>query len=232
MSGDEAIGDIVQVPLPGVYYAVVTQNDDPDCRVKVRFPWLPGGDHDQSHWALIAAPMAGDKFGTYVLPEVDDTVVVAFVSGDIRFPVILGGVWNETDKPPEDNGDGKNEFRLIKSRSGHRLLFDDSDEVQVAFADKTNANQAGCGKFSGKKLKLAAPSGNGGKGVALSSLSGDLHIHCPNGKLTVKGMKVEVTAAAKLSVSAKDGLKAESSAPGKLCASQGAKFQGAQVKVG
>jgi hypothetical protein len=33
--------------LGGVYYAIVTQNDDPEGpggRVKVRYPWMPEGD--------------------------------------------------------------------------------------------------------------------------------------------------------------------------------------------
>ena len=66
-----ATGDMT---LPGVYYGIVTQNKDPDNlnRIKVRLPWLDKGDVDQAHWAQLATPMEGDKFGFYTLPDIDD----------------------------------------------------------------------------------------------------------------------------------------------------------------
>ena len=64
--------------LGGVYYAIVTQNDDPEGpggRIKVRYPWMPEGDRDQSYWAPIVVPMIGAEFGTYTLPDVNDEVL-------------------------------------------------------------------------------------------------------------------------------------------------------------
>ena len=62
----------------GVTVGVVTNNQDPDGlgRVKVRFPWL--SDDDESFWARVVTPMAGNGRGLYLLPEVDDEVLVAF----------------------------------------------------------------------------------------------------------------------------------------------------------
>jgi hypothetical protein len=137
--------------LCGIYYGIVCQNKDEEgkvARVKVRFPWLPGGDKDQAHWALLAVLMEGEKFGTYTVPEIDDTVMVVFLHGDIRRPVVIGGMWNKTDTPPEVNENGKNDFRFIKSRSGHRFLLDDSSKVKVVITDKDNKNYIGCGEFA------------------------------------------------------------------------------------
>ena len=133
--------------LCGVYYAIVTQNDDTEgsARVKVRYPWIDHGDEDQSFWAPISVPMCGDEFGTYVLPEVEDTVLVVFLAGDIRYPVVIGGAWSQTDPPPETNEDGSNDFRLIKSRSGHRLLLDDSDSGKIVLSDKSDKNMMSTG---------------------------------------------------------------------------------------
>src|SRR5664280_3415392 len=105
--------------ITGVVVGVVTNNQDPDGfgRVKVKFPWL--SDVDESDWARVAAPMAGNKRGFYFLPEVDDEVLVAFEHGDVRFPYVLGALWNGKDAPPATNGDGKNNVRVIQSRSGH-----------------------------------------------------------------------------------------------------------------
>jgi hypothetical protein len=38
--------------------------------------------------------------GTYVLPQIDDEVLVAFLNGDTRAPYIVGSLWNGGDKPP------------------------------------------------------------------------------------------------------------------------------------
>ena len=39
--------------------------------------------------------------GNYILPEVDDEVIVGFLDGDPRDPVIVGTLWNGKDRPPE-----------------------------------------------------------------------------------------------------------------------------------
>src|SRR6185437_12498879 len=86
--------------VKGVAVALVTQNNDPEksCRVKVRYPW-----HEQaseSYWARLAVPMAGDGRGVVLIPEVGDEVLVAFEREDLRFPYVLGALWNGKDKPP------------------------------------------------------------------------------------------------------------------------------------
>lgn len=126
----------------GVTIAVVTNVEDDDNlgRVKVKFPWLT--DDDESPWARVVTPMAGGDRGFYFLPEVDDEVLVAFEHGDMAFPYILGSLWNGKDKPPEKNDDGENNKRLIKSRSGHMIIFDDTeDKEQLIIQDKSGKNK-------------------------------------------------------------------------------------------
>ena len=128
--------------LYGVMIGIVTDNKDPEDlgRVKVKFPWLT--DQEASNWARVAASMAGKQRGLYFLPEVDDEVLVAFEHGDVRFPYILGGLWNGKDAPPVKNGDGKNNLRVIKSRSGHTITLDDTDgSEKISIADKTGKNE-------------------------------------------------------------------------------------------
>lgn len=125
----------------GVVVGIVTNNQDPDKmgRVKVRFPWL--SDDQESWWARIATVMAGGSRGSYFLPEVNDEVLVAFEHGDVRFPYVIGALWNGKDAPPTTNDDGKNNIREIKSRSGHILRFDDTDgNEKVVIVDKTGNN--------------------------------------------------------------------------------------------
>jgi uncharacterized protein involved in type VI secretion and phage assembly len=111
--------------VKGVATATVQNNKDPDGmgRVKVSYPWH--SKPSESYWARIAVPMAGKDRGAYFLPEVGDEVIVAFERGDLAHPCIVGSVWNGVDTTPGSNSDGKNDVRMIKSRKGHLLVFDD-----------------------------------------------------------------------------------------------------------
>lgn len=114
----------------GLAVALVTQNQDPEGlgRVRVRFPWF---DDAESFWARLSTPMAGKDRGLVLIPEVDDEVLVGFERNDIRFPYVLGGLWNGVDQPPTANDDGNNDRRLFKSRKGHTLMFDDGAQGVV-----------------------------------------------------------------------------------------------------
>ena len=54
-----------------------------------------------------------------------DEVLVAFERGDLRFPCVVGSLWNGDHKPPETNADGRNDIRTVRTRKGHALRFDD-----------------------------------------------------------------------------------------------------------
>jgi len=126
----------------GVVIAYVTNTKDPEQlgRVKVRFPWL--SDEDESDWARVLTPMAGNGTGIYFLPSVGDEVLVAFEQGMVEFPYILGGLWSRTDKPPETNSDGKNNLQLIHSRSGHIITLDDTKgSEKITIQDKSKNNK-------------------------------------------------------------------------------------------
>jgi hypothetical protein len=252
--------------LCGVYYGIVTQNDDPPPgpggRVKVRFPWMPEGERDGSHWAPVCVPMAGAGYGTYFIPEVEDVVYVMFIAGDISAPVVVGGAWNaEADEgsgagngtgngeeaprppqPPEANEDGKNDFRLIKSRSGHRLLFDDTDQTKLIVTDRKDENyvalgpHAKAGQSAKNTYEVAAPPGIIGtptEGVSFGALKGSLNILCPSGKLTIKGgTHVEITASASGDIKANGSLNASCGSKANLISKAAGKYNGSEVRIG
>ena len=104
---------------------IVTNNKDPEHlgRVKVELP-LRSRKYE-SGWARVTTLFAGKERGTYFLPDVGDEVLVTFIHGDITQPCVIGALWNGKDKPPEKNEDGKNNIRMIKSKSGHKIIFND-----------------------------------------------------------------------------------------------------------
>jgi len=130
---------LVETPSPnqgekffGVVLGVVEENNEvlsgepmPAIgRVKVSFPGL--GDNFKSGWAPCVRPMAGSGTGFYALPDKKDQVLVAFEYGDLSKPYVLGALWNAQQKPPADNADDRNAKKVLKSKAGHTITFDDT----------------------------------------------------------------------------------------------------------
>lgn len=224
----------------GLHYGVVCQNNDPDKldRIKVRLPWLDGGDKDQTHWAQLMTPMEGNKFGWYVLPDIDDVVVVMFLGGDVSQPVIIGGVWSTPDFSPEPNEDGKNNFRGYRSRSGSRLILDDSGKAKVVLADKTGKNMIGIGTFAkdGAGPNVCAvykPPMSGAEGIAISTMEGKLEMTCKDGKLTIEsGDNIKINAKTTISVKAGSDITLEGSSAGKLTSASPSHYDAPKISIG
>lgn len=164
--------------IPGVALAVVTNNEDPDAqgRIKVKYPWR--NIEDESFWARCTTPMAGGDRGVYFLPEVGDEVLVAFENGDIDYPVIIGSLWSGRMKPPETNSDGKNNRRLLKSRSGHLLIFDDTDgSERIEVIDKSGNNKVTI-DTSGRTITIES--------------DGDIELKAPKGKISLDAAEISL----------------------------------------
>ncbi len=177
----EEHADRIYEPVIGL----VTDNKDPDklSRVKVNFPFLPGTD--TSHWAPVVSLGAGEERGWYFLPELDDEVVVMFAHGDIRRPVVLGALWNGSDDPPDAN-DGANERRVIHSREGSRIEFDD-DAGTITFED------------GGGIGKIVISTENK---ITIEAMSGDVCIQAPDGELNIVAKEIKADASMNLHVAA------------------------------
>lgn len=96
---------------------------NPEGRVFVIFPLL---DEEQGYWVPVATAMAGKERGTWLMPEENDEVVVAFADGDINHPYIIGFLWNGQAKPPEMDPNK----RFIKTTQGHSILLDDTKDQE------------------------------------------------------------------------------------------------------
>ena len=175
----------------GVVMGIVTNNQDPKnmARVRVKFPWL--SDDHESWWARIAVPMAGPGRGTYFLPEVDDEVLVAFEHGDVQSPYVIGALWNGKDAPPTNNSDGKNNIRLIHSRSGHLVRLDDTDgDEKIEIIDKTGGNK-----------------------ITIKSSDNSMSLECTGKMKLHASMGIEITSDTDIKIQANTTMDIESTAP-------------------
>ena len=129
--------------------------------------------------------------GLYSIPEVEDEVLVLFMQGSQDVGIIAGQFWNGVDKPPDEIlkgppgaakteipaaqistakfNDGEtdattnNDRRIWKSRSGHLLVFDDTDGKEtVQIWDQTHT--------------LAFVFDSKDSAIFLTNSKGDIHI--------------------------------------------------------
>jgi uncharacterized protein involved in type VI secretion and phage assembly len=168
----------------GVYPAIVTNIVDPESlgRIELKFPWL-GSDADSVRaWSTLLSPYADDDQGFLVLPAVDTQVVVAFEAGDLRRPYIIGSAWNGKEAMPETPA-APNNKRLIKTRSGSLLEFDDTEGTPKITLSTS----------SGHKLVLD----DGASEVQLTHSNGCVIRFNAGGQIEVQAnATVEITAAA------------------------------------
>ncbi len=160
---------------PGVHIltGIVTNNkDERDLgRVKVKLPVL--GDDVESHWCRLVTIGAGPERGMQYTPEIDDEVLV--MGADINQLYVLGGMWNTRDMPPQKSGEavsaGRVVKRIIRSRTGHEVLLDDSDGGGgITILDST------------KKNKIVIDTANNSLELAVE---GDIKLQA-GGKLTIE----------------------------------------------
>ncbi|MCB0112586.1 MAG: phage baseplate assembly protein V [Caldilineaceae bacterium] len=202
LNSSDGFGADERHKIYGVVVGIVVDIQDPlnMGRVKVNFPWLADKEADtvamekdkdraHSYWARVMSFMAGAKRGAYFMPEPKDEVLVAFEYGEMDRPVVLGALWNKEDMPPESmDGDGKNDLRAIHSRSGHKFIFNDSDDApSIQIVDQTGNNSI---TIESKDNKMTI------------AVDGDLEIKA-GGKVAISaGQDMEISTQTKLTVSA------------------------------
>ncbi|HEX3759639.1 MAG TPA: phage baseplate assembly protein V [Kofleriaceae bacterium] len=169
---------------------IVTDNKDPSKlgRVKLKIPIL--SDQDTTFWCPIIMLGAGKNRGWFFIPEKDDEVLVMFEHGDLNRPLVVGALWNGKDKPPDKNPGGVPR-RVIKSRLGSKITFDD-DKKQLIIED-------GVGKG---KITFDSQANK----ITIEAIDGDVCFQTPADDMTIVAQSIEMTANTNLEVHAGDAM--------------------------
>jgi uncharacterized protein involved in type VI secretion and phage assembly len=169
---------------------IVTDNKDPSKlgRVKLKLPIL--SDQDTTFWVPIIMLGAGKNRGWFFIPEKDDEVLVMFEHGDLNRPLVVGALWNGKDKPPDKNPGGVPR-RVIKSRQGSKITFDD-DKKQLIIEDG-----AGKGKitFDSQANK-----------ITIEALDGDVCFQTPADDMTIVAQSIDLKANTNLEIYSGDAM--------------------------
>ncbi|MEM9189368.1 MAG: phage baseplate assembly protein V [Myxococcota bacterium] len=113
----------------GVYLGTVVAVDDPDGlgRVRIETDQYEDTDEDPT-WAPVARPMAGSATTVFFSPVESDQVLVSYLAGDVRQPVVTGYI-HTTENKPDDADHQKHTLRVDGLGS---ITFDEeASEIRI-----------------------------------------------------------------------------------------------------
>ena len=131
-----------------VQLATVTSVNDPEGLNRVEIRLLSHSESPQQEgvlWARVATPCAGGNKGAFFLPDVGDEVLVSFVNGDSRYPVVIGSLWNGTDAAPETlggSGDSVDRWTIV-GKNGTRIAIVEENPSQETISFTTPGGTSG-----------------------------------------------------------------------------------------
>ena len=142
-SSNEIIPFSVAKPVAQTQMAVVTDNNDSQGmgRVRVQMLWQQDTPH-KTDWIRVMTPDAGSSSdvsknrGQVFVPEVGDQVLIGFRYNDPSRPFVFGSLFHGNTAA---GGQANNNFKTIKTRSGHTLEFNDTSGAEsITITDKNN----------------------------------------------------------------------------------------------
>lgn len=208
--------------VPGLQVGVVTALEgDPegDERVRVRLPLV--SPDAEGAWARLCTDVAGPERGRVFRPEIDDEVIVGFLAGDPRHPVVIGAVHSGGQAAPIAAADDNHEKGYV-SREGIRWTVHEDKPALVL--ETPGGRKVELDDDAGV-IRLSDGDGNTvvleSSGITLES-SGDIVIKA-GGDVNVEGINVNLTGQAAVAC--------EGSAEAKLTSSGTVTVEGSLVKI-
>lgn len=238
--------DLKEQSFCAITIGVVVDINDPDKKNRVKVRLLNRTDSVQeTDFIRVMTPASGKEYGFFDMPEVGDEVLVGFVDGDFTAPYVLGCLWNTKNPGPTTLQDGKNELRMLKSKTAHKLELNDGEETPgltlttakesrlvmddkaqtIILSDQKNENSLKI-DIGGGKIVLEAKTSLvlqcGGASIELNGSSNEITIKT-SGNIKIDGQQIDVNGKTAVNVKASGQLNMEASGPANL--------KGAIVKI-
>jgi uncharacterized protein involved in type VI secretion and phage assembly len=168
--------------IESVAIGTVSKVDAKLGRIKVMFKWMK--PEQESNWAPIASLLAGKQRGARFMPVKDDEVLVAFDRGKFEFPYVVGFLWNDVDKSPDDNEHN----RVIVTPGGHQLRFEDKTGAKKVVV-KTDGGLSVTMDDSTKSIEIKA----GDQTVTLSDALKSIELKGGGRSVSLKAGQLTIT---------------------------------------
>jgi Rhs element Vgr protein len=224
--------------IAGLHIGVVRKLDaDPEGQYKIQVAVPLMNAQTVGVWARCASFYGSAGFGAFIIPEIDDEVVLGFFNNDPSCPVILGSLYSSKHVPPYPL-EAANHIKALVTRSKLKMEFDDDKKVITLI---TPANNKVVISDDAKSILLQDQTGNkvelSPSGILLDSPK-DITISA-KGKVAISALKnVEVAAQMDVTVSgqnvnhsAKIGFAAKGTATAELSAAGQTTVKGAMVMI-
>lgn len=135
----DSIVDLLQTPneeydsqmIPGFVQGTVVENNNSKYpgMVKVSFTvWEKG--KNMIEWVRLMSPYAGAGYGTYVVPEINETVLVGFIGGSLKKPFLLGSLFPANANIVKQQFDKNNVNKYMETKGGVKIAIDDTKGKQ------------------------------------------------------------------------------------------------------
>ena len=145
----DSIIDLLQMPnemydnqmVPGFVQGTVVENNNNKYpgMVKVSFTvWEQG--KNMIEWVRLLSPYTGKDYGTYMVPEINETVLVGFIGGSLKKPFLLGSLYPKDSKFVKQQFDKKNKNKVLRTKGGTEIAIDDTngkDSISVVTPKET-----------------------------------------------------------------------------------------------
>ena len=181
-------------PIQGLHVATVKKIfEDPQSQYRVLVNIPSASETQTGFWARLSQFYASNGNGSFFYPEVGDEVIVGFLENDPRYPVILGSVYSNALKAPEEPADNTNKIKSLTTKSKMKISF---DEEKIILKIETPAGNTITLDDDGKTVEIKDQNNNNVKmssdGITISS-DKDITLSANNITLSAKG-KVSLTA--------------------------------------
>jgi type VI secretion system secreted protein VgrG len=131
-----------ELPDQIIETAVVKDNNDPEMlgRIKVQFDWADDAKAESPFIRLAQFHAGADTHGTWMIPEIDDGVVVLIRGHHLENALVIGSIYDGSRKPKSTWPDSKNNFKSICTRSGNEIILsDEKDKEKITITTKDSA---------------------------------------------------------------------------------------------
>ena len=175
----------------GVTTGIVKENYDKDHPGMVKVEYMLGETgKNVTSWIPVMSPYALSDAGIYFLPEIEAEVVITFIMGNRNRPVVIGSLWNNKNKLPEQTVDEKNYVKRVRTKAGHDIIFKeekDKESIEVHTPKEMKI------RIDDEKDTVVIEDKEAKNGIEMKMKDGEIRIFCEK-KMTLEvGKKAMIT---------------------------------------